>query len=152
MESALREHIAAVALTVDAVAGRELPIGTQPLCISGPGGEPFGATVVVGDYLVDGADGSCGSCWAFGSTAAVELAIAYSDKTIVDFSEQYVLSCSGAGTCGGGYWAYDLFVKPGAEAFLAAAASPAPPSSRTSSTTAPSARASTAKRRATSSM
>ncbi|MBW2523773.1 MAG: hypothetical protein JRI23_06340 [Deltaproteobacteria bacterium] len=58
--------------------------------------------------------GSCGSCWAFGSTAVVESAIAALDGQIVDLSDQYVLDCSGKGSCGGGWWAYNLFVQPGA--------------------------------------
>ena len=49
---------------------------------------------------------SCGSCWAFAAVAATEArhATAYNltDPT-TDFSEQQVLSCSGAGDCGGGY-------------------------------------------------
>ncbi|MBK8254792.1 MAG: hypothetical protein IPK82_19295 [Polyangiaceae bacterium] len=57
--------------------------------------------------------GQCGSCWAFGSVAAVEAAIAMYDKQIVNLSEQYILDCSGKGTCGGGYWAYNLFLSPG---------------------------------------
>ena len=57
---------------------------------------------------------SCGSCWAFGTTAAVEAAIAVSDKKLVDLSEQYILDCNPDGySCGGGYWAYNLYVKPG---------------------------------------
>ncbi len=57
--------------------------------------------------------GSCGSCWAFGTTAAVEASIAVSDGRIVDLSEQLVLDCSGQGTCGGGFWAYDLYKSAG---------------------------------------
>ncbi len=57
--------------------------------------------------------GSCGSCWAFGTVAAVEAAIAVQDKQIVNLSEQLVLDCSGKGTCGGGYWAYNIFKNPG---------------------------------------
>ena len=57
--------------------------------------------------------GQCGSCWAFGTTAAVEAAIAVFDKKIVDLSEQFVLDCSGEGTCGGGYWAYSAFINAG---------------------------------------
>jgi hypothetical protein len=57
--------------------------------------------------------GQCGSCWAFGTTAAVEAAVAVFDKQIIDLSEQNVLDCSGVGTCGGGYWAYDLFINKG---------------------------------------
>lgn len=57
--------------------------------------------------------GQCGSCWAFGTTAAVEASIALYDKKLVDLSEQLVLDCSGQGTCGGGFWAYNVFVNPG---------------------------------------
>ncbi len=58
--------------------------------------------------------GSCGSCWAFGSTAAIEGAIAAFDGQLVNLSEQHVLDCSGKGSCGGGWWAYNLFLSPGA--------------------------------------
>lgn len=58
---------------------------------------------------------SCGSCWAFGTIAAVEGAIAIFDKEIVNLSEQHVVDCNGRGYgCGGGYWAYHLLVNPGA--------------------------------------
>ncbi|MBM4376560.1 MAG: hypothetical protein FJ095_15870 [Deltaproteobacteria bacterium] len=58
--------------------------------------------------------GSCGSCWAFGTIAALEGSIAVSDNTLVNLSEQHVLDCSGKGTCGGGYWAYSLLKNKGA--------------------------------------
>lgn len=59
--------------------------------------------------------GQCGSCWAFGTTAAVEAAIAVFDKRLVDLSEQNVLDCNPDGySCGGGYWAYDVYQSPGA--------------------------------------
>jgi len=57
--------------------------------------------------------GSCGSCWAFGTVAAVEAAIAVFDQQIVDLSEQAVLDCSNKGSCGGGFWAYKYFLNPG---------------------------------------
>ncbi len=57
--------------------------------------------------------GACGSCWAFGTIAAVEAAIATSEDRIVNLSEQYVLDCSGRGTCAGGYWAYDFVRRQG---------------------------------------
>jgi cathepsin L len=54
--------------------------------------------------------GSCGSCWAFATLGAYESAylIRY-NKTgnAIDSSEQEVLSCSGQGTCGGGWWAFN---------------------------------------------
>ena len=58
---------------------------------------------------------SCGSCWAFGTIAAVEGAIAVFDQQIVNLSEQHVVDCNGKGySCGGGYWAYQMIVNPGA--------------------------------------
>ncbi len=57
--------------------------------------------------------GSCGSCWAFGTVGVVEAAIAVYDKKLVDLSEQFVVDCSGKGSCGGGYWAYNSFTKQG---------------------------------------
>lgn len=61
--------------------------------------------------------GSCGSCWAFGTTAAMESAtmIHYADKSeSFDLSEQQVLSCSGKGNCSeGGYYAFDIYVEKG---------------------------------------
>jgi hypothetical protein len=58
--------------------------------------------------------GSCGSCWDFGTTAVVEAAISLFDKKLVNLSEQYILDCNKLGySCGGGYWAYDLYVNPG---------------------------------------
>lgn len=47
----------------------------------------------------------CGSCWAFCATACMETAqLIRNDlrRSEVDLSEQYVLSCSGAGSCSGG--------------------------------------------------
>ncbi len=50
--------------------------------------------------------GSCGSCWAFSSTAALEskALITYNEPSVdLNLSEQTLVSCSGAGSCGGGY-------------------------------------------------
>lgn len=57
--------------------------------------------------------GSCGSCWAFGSTAVVEAAVALFDQQIVNLSEQHVLDCSNKGSCNGGWWAYNIFKNDG---------------------------------------
>jgi len=64
--------------------------------------------------------GDCGSCWAFGTTAALEsyklrtLPQNYSVDTL-NLSEQQLVSCSGAGNCGGGYIApaSDYIKNPG---------------------------------------
>lgn len=49
--------------------------------------------------------GACGSCWAFASTGATEamVNVFFNQQLNLDLSEQDVLSCSGAGDCGGGY-------------------------------------------------
>jgi C1A family cysteine protease len=48
--------------------------------------------------------GACGSCWAFAVTAALESqAMMGTSGTQVDLSEQILVSCSGAGSCSGGY-------------------------------------------------
>jgi len=50
--------------------------------------------------------GSCGSCWAFGTTAALESYFLIQENLPgynEDFAEQVLVSCSGAGSCGGGY-------------------------------------------------
>ncbi|MFA8450001.1 MAG: GEVED domain-containing protein [Bacteroidales bacterium] len=61
--------------------------------------------------------GSCGSCWAFGSTAGFEAKIQMKHGTMPDLSEQYLVSCNNiGGSCAGGWWAHDLwyqYVPPG---------------------------------------
>ena len=54
--------------------------------------------------------GGCGSCWAFAATGATEaLANLYFNQHLdLDLAEQDVVSCSGAGSCGGGWAASAL--------------------------------------------
>jgi len=50
--------------------------------------------------------GSCGSCWAFASTAVLEsstLIANHTPDTDLNLSEQVLVSCGGAGSCQGGY-------------------------------------------------
>ena len=52
---------------------------------------------------------SCGSCWAFATTAALESATLITLGTPgvdINLAEQILVSCSGAGSCGGGYTSY----------------------------------------------
>jgi C1A family cysteine protease len=60
-----------------------------------------------GDYVTPVRDqGSCGSCWAFATTGALESYTLIKDNhpgMDLDLSEQILVSCSRAGNCGGGY-------------------------------------------------
>ncbi|WP_206082056.1 PKD domain-containing protein [Maribellus sediminis] len=53
---------------------------------------------------------TCGSCWAFAATGATEAManLYYNQQLNLDLSEQDLVSCSGAGDCGGGYPSYAL--------------------------------------------
>jgi len=62
--------------------------------------------------------GDCGSCWAFGATAAVESAYAIKHGSLVPLSEQFLMDCSwpeGNNACFGGDHssAYDFVIKNG---------------------------------------
>ena len=46
--------------------------------------------------------GQCGSCWTFSATGALEGAHFKVNGNLVTLSEQYLLDCSGEGTCTGG--------------------------------------------------
>jgi C1A family cysteine protease len=67
-----------------------------------------------GDYTTPVRNqGSCGSCWAFASTAVFESFYErlYQDPSLnPDFSEQYLVSCSDVGSCSGGYSAIRYFI------------------------------------------
>jgi C1A family cysteine protease len=59
--------------------------------------------------------GSCGSCWAFGTCAQTETAILKNTGQTVDLSEQWLNSCNTDGWgCNGGWFAFDYHVNPGA--------------------------------------
>jgi len=52
--------------------------------------------------------GSCGSCWAFGTVGPLESNILIKDGKVVDLSEQWLVSCNREGWgCNGGWWAHD---------------------------------------------
>jgi len=55
--------------------------------------------------------GSCGSCWAFGTVGPMEAQLLISGVGLVDLSEQYLVSCNNSGwSCGGGWWAHDYHI------------------------------------------
>ena len=52
--------------------------------------------------------GSCGSCWAFGTVGPLECNILIHDGLSVNLSEQWLVSCNREGYgCGGGWWAHE---------------------------------------------
>ena len=55
----------------------------------------------------------CGSCWAFATLGAFEGSHAIRNNQLADVAEQDVLSCSGAGSCGGGWWAFASLISDG---------------------------------------
>jgi len=58
--------------------------------------------------------GSCGSCWAFGTVAPLECNIKIKDDVEEDLSEQWLVSCNQDGySCSGGWWCHDYFMENG---------------------------------------
>ncbi|MBD3335250.1 MAG: DUF333 domain-containing protein, partial [Candidatus Eisenbacteria bacterium] len=58
--------------------------------------------------------GGCGSCWAFGTMAALECNILIKDGVEEDLSEQWLVSCNSDGWgCGGGWFAHDYLMWKG---------------------------------------
>ncbi len=48
--------------------------------------------------------GGCGSCWAFTAMGAYEGTYRLRFNSVIDTSEQHIVSCAGAGSCAGGWW------------------------------------------------
>ncbi len=57
--------------------------------------------------------GGCGSCWAFATHGAFEGSNAILNKAMIDSAEQDTLDCSGSGSCGGGWWAFQYLIDAG---------------------------------------
>src|ERR1039457_4330807 len=59
--------------------------------------------------------GNCGSCWAFSTVGTMEAVILIASGTTVDLSEQQLVSCdNNYNGCGGGNYAFDMEISPGA--------------------------------------
>lgn len=58
--------------------------------------------------------GTCGSCWAFSTTATFQDVVKVTTGKTKDFSEQYLLSCNNEGwSCNGGFFAHDYHMSKG---------------------------------------
>jgi uncharacterized repeat protein (TIGR02543 family) len=55
--------------------------------------------------------GSCGSCWAFGTIGSYEMCVAVAGGPLDNLSEEWLLDCNSYGySCSGGWWAFgDLY-------------------------------------------
>ena len=89
---------AALPILLDALVAQHIrPLGTgcavtSPLCNLEPKMTPVKM------------QSGCGSCWDFTAMGAWEGAYNIFFNRVVDTSEQQVLTCSNAGSCGGGWW------------------------------------------------
>jgi C1A family cysteine protease len=54
----------------------------------------------------------CGNCWAYSTLGAWEGSNLIRNNATADASEQYLVNAKTAGTCKGGWWAFDLMRKP----------------------------------------
>ena len=86
---------------------------TTPTPTSTPDGPPSSLPAAF-DWRAQGGvtsvknQGSCGSCWAFGTVGPLEANIKIKDGVEKNLSEQYLLSCNTDDWgCGGGWWAHD---------------------------------------------
>jgi cathepsin L len=57
--------------------------------------------------------GLCNACWAFATNVPLEAGLVGVSAQKVQASEQELLSCSGAGDCTGGFWAFQFLVDHG---------------------------------------
>ena len=103
------------ALPLDLICGLKEPVGWQQKAVFDKGltvpkklGLPLNF-----DWRTSGKvtpvknQGSCGSCWDFGTIGSYEGVIACTFGELVDLSEQYILDCNSSNySCQGGWWAF----------------------------------------------
>jgi hypothetical protein len=84
-------------------------------CVDGGMIEATLPSAYTGIYTPIKNQGSCGSCWAFGTIGAMEAAYKKKYGTTLDLSEQYLVSCNTLGYgCDGGWFAFAMCKNPGA--------------------------------------
>lgn len=95
--------------------GLGAPVGSSS---GGSGGAPAGLGNDFADMCSPNADafswgdslgpirnqGACGSCWAFAAVSTLETSNAIINGAKADLAEQHALSCSGGGSCYGGWY------------------------------------------------
>jgi len=84
----------------DTFLASDLPLAGAPLSVDWRNYNSLNYVTPIKDQ------GNCASCWSFATTAALESYFLLQENLPnhnEDFAEQVLVSCSGAGSCGGGY-------------------------------------------------
>ena len=107
-------HNSATDRSLDELCGLIIPPDWEPPQVRGASATPrdelqgfFDWRVLRGTTLMKD-QGACGSCWAFSAIGPIESAILIKEGVEVDLSEQWLMSCTDAGSCGGGWHEYAL--------------------------------------------
>jgi len=91
----------------DSVFYETSPSGHSPYWVAAPINAPvpenFDLRGKGTPFPSPGDQSNCGSCWAYSTGQAMDIWWAINKKELLDHSKQYLLSCSGNGSCAGGY-------------------------------------------------
>jgi len=106
-------HNTATDRSLDDLCGLVIPPDWEPREVRRPPASPRGLPPFFDWRILGGTtpmtdQGACGSCWAFSAVAAVESAIIIKEGLEEDLAEQWLMSCTDAGSCGGGWHDYAL--------------------------------------------
>jgi C1A family cysteine protease len=112
-------HNPAMQYTIEQLCNMNPELANLNFDIEAAGREDVSRTMALPTYYLGWCtgirnQGSCGSCWAFGTTGAVEGAFGKQAGLTKDLSEQQLLDCNSYGySCSGGWWAFGPTYSPG---------------------------------------
>ena len=94
--------------SLEQLCGTKVPDVRRPRLKAAPALEDIYVADVFDWRKIDGCtpvknQGSCGSCWAFAAIGITESAHLIRTGKTLDLSEQWLVSCTGAGSCDGGW-------------------------------------------------